>query len=159
MNLKVILYSFVILFMAFTLEQLPLPVVIDWFQPVWPMLAVMALVFFSPVVFGFWLAVPVGLLMDIETGSLLGLHVLMVGVEILLIQLLYRRLYMYNVLQQAAVIFLLVAVTQLCHYWSSNLIRDDVRQVSIWLPALMSALMWPWIYVVGYRMLLKFQRT
>lgn len=159
MNFKTTLYSLFLIFMGFTLEHLPLPSFLDWFQPAWVMLTVITLVFFAPHVFGFWLAIPVGLLLDVEHGTLLGLHIILVAVLILLVQLFYRRMYMFNVLQQALVLFLLIVVTEILSYWSMTIISNDVRPVMIWTPALTSAVMWPWVYVVGYRTLLFLQRN
>jgi rod shape-determining protein MreD len=158
-NFKTTLYSLFLIFMGFTLEHLPLPSFLDWFQPAWVMLTVITLVFFAPHVFGFWLAIPVGLLLDVEHGTLLGLHIILVAVLILLVQLFYRRMYMFNVLQQALVLFLLIVVTEILSYWSMTIISNDVRPVMIWTPALTSAVMWPWVYVVGYRTLLFLQRN
>lgn len=159
MNFKTIIYSLFLIFMGFTLEHLPLPAVMDWFQPAWVMLVVVTLVFFAPHIFGFWLALPLGLLMDVEHGSVLGQHIILIAVLVLLVQLLYRRMYMFNVVQQALVLFLLIVVTEILSYWSLSLISHDVRPVEIWMPAILSAVMWPWIYVVGYRTLLFLQRN
>lgn len=159
MNFKTIIYSLFLVFMGFTLEHLPLPAVMDWFQPAWVMLVVVTLVFFAPHIFGFWLALPLGLLMDVEHGSVLGQHIILIAVLVLLVQLLYRRMYMFNVVQQALVLFLLIVVTEILSYWSLSLISHDVRPVEIWMPAILSAVMWPWIYVVGYRTLLFLQRN
>ena len=159
MNLKTTLYSLLLIFMAFTLEHLPLPAVVEWFQPAWVMLAVITLVFFAPHIFGYWLSIPVGLLLDVEHGTLLGLHTILVAVLIFMVQLFYRRMYMFNVVQQALVLFLLIVVTEILSYWSMSIISSDVRPVMIWTPALTSAFMWPWVYVVGYRTLLFLQRN
>ena len=66
---------------------------------------------------------------------------------------------MFNVVQQALVLFLLIVVTEILSYWAMSIISNDVRPVMIWTPALTSAVMWPWVYVVGYRTLLFLQRN
>ena len=38
MSARAIFFSFFMIFIAFVLEHLPLPVVVDWFQPAWVML-------------------------------------------------------------------------------------------------------------------------
>lgn len=157
MSARAIFFSFFMIFIAFVLEHLPLPVVVDWFQPAWVMLCITALVLFAPNVFGLWLAIPLGLMMDVEQGTLFGLHVVMVTVHILMLQILYRRMFLFNVLQQAIVIMLLIAMQQLIHYWGLLIINGDSRPVLLWMPAFMSAILWPWVYTVGYKSLRRMQ--
>ena len=57
---------------------------------------------------------------------------------------------MFNFLQQTGVIFLLVGVQQLLVYWSVALVSEQVTPVSLWTPALTSALVWPWVYALGH---------
>ena len=65
MKLQVIVYVFIMLFVAFVLEHLPLPEVLYLFQPAWVMLVVTAMVLFAPNIFGLLLALPVGLMLDV----------------------------------------------------------------------------------------------
>lgn len=58
-------------FVAFVFEHLPMPDLLSWLQPQWALLAVTLLVLNAPKVYGLWLAVPAGLMMDAEAGSLL----------------------------------------------------------------------------------------
>ncbi|WP_300426281.1 rod shape-determining protein MreD [uncultured Thalassolituus sp.] len=158
MKLQVIVYVFIMLFVAFVLEHLPLPDVLYLFQPAWVMLVVTAMVLFAPNIFGLWLALPVGLMLDVEQGTLLGLHVILVAFHIFVLQLLYRRMYLFNVLQQAGVLFVMIMGEQIIHYWAVAVLREDARPVLLVMPALFTAVLWPWIYVVGYRTLRRLER-
>ena len=139
MKLHSIVYVMIMLFVAFVLEHLPLPAMVDWFQPAWVMLVVTAAVLAAPSVFGVWLAIPLGLMLDVEKGTLLGLHVLLLAMHVYLLQLLYRRMYLFNVLQQAAVLFLMVLAEQIIHYWSLAVMREDVTPIMLLAPALTTA--------------------
>jgi len=132
---------------------------IDWFQPAWVMLVVTAAVLAAPSVFGLWLALPLGLMLDVEKGTLLGLHVLLVALHIYLLQLLYRRMYLFNVLQQGAVLFLMILAEQIIHYWALAVLREDVTPVMLFAPALTTAALWPWVYVLGYRSLRRMESS
>ena len=86
MTLQSAVYILIMLFLAFVLEHIPVPDMLSWFTPSWVMLVITAMVMFAPAAFGLWIAVPLGLMLDVEHGSLLGLHVLLVGLHVFLLQ-------------------------------------------------------------------------
>ena len=136
------------LFLAFVLERLPMPEILSWLQPAWVILAVTILVLRAPTLFGLWLAIPLGLMLDAEHGSYLGLHILIIALHIYLLQVLYKRIVMFNFIQQMAVVFLLVVLQQMLTYWVLSVLTNSTRPVDLWLPALTSAMMWPWVYAL-----------
>lgn len=136
------------LFLAFVLERLPMPEILSWLQPAWVILAVTILVLRAPTLFGLWLAIPLGLMLDAERGSYLGLHILIIALHIYLLQVLYKRIVMFNFIQQMAVVFLLVVLQQMLTYWVLSVLTNSARPVDLWLPALTSAMMWPWVYAL-----------
>lgn len=148
MDIRTILLIATTLFFAFVLEHLPMPDMLSWLQPAWVVLAVTILVLHEPKIFGLWLALPLGLMLDAEHGSFLGLHILTLAVHIYLLQILYKRISMFNFVQQMAVVFLLVALQQLLSFWVLSLLTDSVRPIDLWTPALTSALVWPWVYAL-----------
>lgn len=157
MKLEAVVYILMMLFLAFMLEHLPMPELINWFQPAWVILIVTVMVLFAPGVFGLWVAFPLGLMLDAEHGTPLGLHIILVALHIYLLQLLYRRIYLFNVLQQAAVLFLMVMAEQIIHYWAIAVLREDATPVALFAPAITTAVLWPWLYVVGYRSLKRLE--
>ena len=158
MKLQSVVYMLIMLFLAFVLEHLPLPEVISWFQPSWVILVITAVVLYAPTAFGLWISIPVGLMLDVEHGSLLGLHVLLIALHVYLLQLLYRRMYLFNVLQQAGVIFLMVMAEQILHYWAVAVLREDATPVLLFEVAITTAVLWPWMYAIGYRSLRRLER-
>lgn len=148
MDFRTLLVFATSVFLAFTLQRLPMPEILSWLQPAWVTMAVTILVLRAPQVFGLWLALPLGLMLDAEQGSYLGLHVLLLTLHIYLLQVMYKRVAMFNFIQQTGVVFLLVALQQLLTYWALWLLTEDSRPVDIWRPALTSALMWPWVYAL-----------
>lgn len=146
MNIRALILAAVGIFIAFLLEHLPMPDLLSWLQPAWVLMLVTLLVMFAPQTVGLWVALPLGLMLDAEQNTLLGTHILTLAVHIFLLQVLYRRMAMFNFLQQTGVIFLLVAVQQLLVYWAGAMVSDSMGPVPLWGPALTSALMWPWVY-------------
>ncbi|MAD45651.1 MAG: rod shape-determining protein MreD [Oceanospirillaceae bacterium] len=150
MDIRAVILALVTLFIAFVLEHMPMPEILLWLQPSWVLLVATLLVLNAPSTFGLWLALPLGLMLDVEHHTLLGTHILSMSLHIFILQILYRRMMMFNFLQQTGVIFLLVGVQQLLVYWSVALVSEQVTPVSLWTPALTSALVWPWVYALGH---------
>ena len=70
------------------------------------------------------------------------------AIVLYLLQLMYQRLRIFNIAQQMGVVFLLVCTYQLTTYWAM-LITDDVQKpLLLWMPAAMSMLVWPWLYLL-----------
>lgn len=150
MSLTRLFYALALIFFALVLEHIPLPPIIDWFQPAWVLLVVTVLVLIMPGIAGMWLCVPLGLLLDVEYSAPLGLNVMLMAVYIGMLQVLYRRLYLFNIIQQAATLFVLVLGIQILRYWAMVALIGDPRPVLLVAPAATTALMWPWVYAIGY---------
>lgn len=132
-------------FMAFVLEQLPLAPLFSWFQPQWVLMVVTVLALKNPERYGLWMAVPFGLMLDVEQASPLGLNVLLLSVHIALLQWQYRRLYIANLVVMMGVVVMLVILQQILRYWVVALVGENTVPVQIWQPAIVSALVWPWL--------------
>lgn len=119
-----------------------------WARPEWVLLVVFYWVLAAPERFGIFTAALIGLLQDSLTASLLGRHVLAYSLVVAVVVIAHKRLRMFDVWQQAGVIFLLIGIERLIKYWidmASGLTPDG-----LWFlfPAMMSALIWPWLLVV-----------
>lgn len=158
MTLKTFFYVMAMIFVGFVLEYLPLPDIMSWFRPSWITLIVTVFVLRFPNIFGLWLALPLGLMLDVESGSLLGVHVILIVLHIAFLQFLYRRFYLFNIFQQCAVIMLLILGEQIVHFWVVSSMDSNAHTVSLLAPALATAFMWPWMYVIFYKTLERVQR-
>ncbi len=137
------------LFIAFFLEHIPVPDLLYWFRPQWIALFVIILVLLKPFTYTYWLVLPVGLLADVEHGSVLGLHCFMLTLYILIIHVIYRRFMLLQLLQQTLVIFVIVIVVQSVSYAIVGLFTHT-PDVIAWIPALSSAFVWPWLSVMSF---------
>ena len=136
----IILLSFLI---AFVLAVYPMPQALQWARPEWVTLVLIYWIIALPQRIGIVASFSVGLMLDLLEGSLLGQNALSLSVVAYLSLLLYQRLRVFNMVQQVAVIFVMVGINQLVSQWVQNLTGVGSVSVVFLLPALLSALLWP----------------
>lgn len=134
--------------LALVLEVAPLPEAMQGWRPLWLAL-----------VMSFWalensrggsllLAWLVGLLQDVLYGSLLGLHAFFLVIVVFAILRVQRRLRMFPVWQQAFFLTLVFAFGQLLMFWLEVLAGTPRLLLQYMLPALVSGLLWPWVWLL-----------
>ena len=136
----VILLTFVA---AYVLAVLPLPVWLQWARPEWVALTLIYWCIALPQRVGIAAGLLLGVGLDVLEGSVLGQNAFALVVVALLSQILYQRLRVYSLVQQAAVVFILVGINQLICQWVQNLEGASVLPRQFLLPAVTSALLWP----------------
>lgn len=87
-----------------------------------------------------------GLAMDVLYGVLLGQHALTLTLITFLILSLQQRLRMFPPWQQSLVILVIFGLAQLVQLWLNALTGNRPPTLAFLLPALVSALLWPWVY-------------
>ncbi|KGE03214.1 rod shape-determining protein MreD [Pseudohaliea rubra] len=141
----VILASF---FVACVLAVLPLGPWLAWLRPEWLLLVLTYWVIALPHRVGLVTAALAGLLMDVLEGAVLGQNVLALSLAALLARLLYQRMRVFSLAQQALTVFLIVGLHQLVCQWIQNLEGAGARSFLFLLPAVTSALLWPVVRLV-----------
>ena len=129
--------------LAFLFTVLPIPTGLMWARPEWVSLVLIYWVIALPQRVGVMSAFFAGLLLDALEGSMLGQNALALSVVAYLALILYQRLRQFNMMQQAAVVFVLVGIDQIVSAWVQNIDGASPRGVLILMPVLMSALLWP----------------
>ncbi len=140
----VILLTFVA---ALLLSVMPIPLWAQWGRPEWVALVLLYWVMALPERIGIATAGAAGLTLDIVEGAPLGQNAFALGLLTYLVLILYQRLRMFTPLQQAGVIFILVGLNQLVCHWVQTLIGTPSPNLLFILPALVSALIWPWLLI------------
>jgi len=84
-----------------------------------------------------------GVGLDVLEGAVLGQNAFALVVVALLSVILYQRLRVYSLWQQAGVVFVLIGINQLICQWVQNLQGVGARSLFFLLPAVSSALLWP----------------
>lgn len=132
-------------FVAFYLAAIPMGR-FEMARPDWIGMLVIFWTLALPERFGVFSAFCAGLLFDTLVGTTLGLYGFVYSLLAYLVLILYARIQMYPVLQQAALVFLLLALIHIVGQWMKVWFMSMVSgQLQIW-PALTSALIWPWLY-------------
>jgi rod shape-determining protein MreD len=136
----VILMTFLV---AYVLAVIPLPPWLQWGRPEWAALTLIYWCITLPQRVGIATGLVVGVGLDVLEGAILGQNALAMVVVALLSLVLYQRLRVYSLWQQAAVVFILVGINQLICQWVQNIEGVSSLPRMFLLPALSSALLWP----------------
>ena len=144
-NIWVVYLSFVV---ALILSALPVPETVQWWRPEWAVLILIYWLVALPERVGLGTAWCLGILLDALEGSLLGLNALGLTIVTYVTLLSYQRIRMFTVLQQSVLLFALVALHQLISHWIKGILGLSVQNVMFLIPAFVSALIWPVIFVV-----------
>jgi rod shape-determining protein MreD len=123
----------------------PLPQFMEILRPLW---LALLLAFWSltlPHKVGMVTAMCLGLAEDVLYGTLLGQNALILTLITFLVLSLQQRLRMFPMWQQCLVILVIFGLAQLVQLWLSALTGNRQPTLALVLPALVSALLWPWV--------------
>jgi len=143
-------YAVIVLtfFAACVLAVLPLPQWLLWARPEWIALVLIYWTIALPHRVGISAALLSGLALDALEGAPFGQNGLALVIVAMLSLVLYKRVRVYSLWQQAGVVFVLVGINQLICQWVQSLQGVGARSLLFLLPALSSALLWPIVLLV-----------
>ena len=133
---------------ALFLSIIPMPFWAQWGRPEWLAMVLVYWVIALPERVGIGVCWLSGLVLDILEGAPLGQNAFALSVIAYVSLILYQRLRMYTPWQQAGVLFILVGVHQLVSHWVQTLTGVLSPNLLFLLPALVSALLWPWMSAI-----------
>ena len=136
------------LLVAFMLTIMPLPEGIREFRPDWVTLVLIYWAMALPSRTGVTVAFLAGLMLDVTHGAILGQHALGLTVVIYIVHLQHQRMRVASLIQQAIVIFFLLLLKQLIVLWVSGIVGRAPDTWLYFMPSLVGALLWPWLYIV-----------
>lgn len=84
-----------------------------------------------------------GLFLDTLEGTLLGQHALALSLIGYICVRLHQRIRVYPLWQQSLTVLVLLVLHQLLTLWINSTIGRPLAGMAIWLPPLVSALIWP----------------
>lgn len=146
--LKTFLVIGLTLLVAMSLAVWPLP---DWarpYRPDWVALALIYWVMAVPQRIGVGSGWLLGLLLDVLTGTLLGVHALGLALVAWVVLRSHQRLRVYRLWQQSLVVFVLVLLRTLLTSWLAALGGAEINPLLVWAPAVAGAVLWPWLFVL-----------
>jgi len=132
---------------ALMLHMLPLPGWLTYVRPEFVTLVVMYWVLAMPEKIGVTIAWCVGLLLDVTQGAILGQHALGLVIVAYILQLEYQRIRVFSLVQQALVVFVLLLIKQIMVLWVYGLVGHAPSLQLYFLPSLIGAIIWPWVYL------------
>ncbi|XOV87260.1 MAG: rod shape-determining protein MreD [Pseudomonadota bacterium] len=124
------------------------PSEVGYLRPEWVVLALIYWVIALPQRIGIAVAWFVGLMMDVLLGDLLGQHGIAYIIVAYIAQSLYQRLRMFRIWQQSLIVFGIVGLNQLINFWIESI--AGLAEWSFWylLPSVVSAFLWPWVFLI-----------
>jgi rod shape-determining protein MreD len=134
--------------LALLLSVATLPTFMEVGRPLWLALILTYWVLALPHRVGMTTAWCVGLLADVLNGALLGQNALILTLVTFLVLSLHQRLRMFPMWQQSMVLLVVFGLAQLVQLWLNALTGSRPPTLAFVLPALVSALLWPWVCVI-----------
>lgn len=131
--------------LALLLSVASMPKFMELGRPLWLALFLTYWVLALPHRVGMTTAWCLGLLADVLNGSLLGQNALILTLITFLVLTLHQRLRMFPMWQQSTVLLVVFGLAQLVQLWLNALTGSRPPTLAFVLPALVSALLWPWV--------------
>lgn len=125
---------------------------LGWLRPAWVAMVVFFWVMELPHRMGLVSAWLTGLLLDVLYADPLGLNGVILASITFVGWRLYERLRMYSILQQGGVVFLLVLAGELGRLLVQDLVFDRGWSWGVLFPALVSFVVWPFLYLALSRL-------
>tara|TARA_S200000501_G_scaffold363367_1_gene394204 strand:- start:2407 stop:2892 length:486 start_codon:yes stop_codon:yes gene_type:complete len=143
----VVTFLFAMILSVFRLPD-SLPLMLAYLRPEWITLVLIYWAIALPKTVGMKSAWIIGLLTDALLGSLLGQHAFVFMLVVYISSSLYQRLRMMASWQQSLFVFAVIFLSQSVFFWTGQ-ITGTVQWTNLYfLPSIISALLWPWIFII-----------
>ncbi|MDX9688043.1 rod shape-determining protein MreD [Halopseudomonas formosensis] len=133
---------------ALILSVMPMPAPFDAGRPMWLAMVVAYWVMALPHRVGLLTAWVAGLATDVLFGELFGQNALVLVMVAWLVLLLYQRIRRFPLWQQSLVMLPVLGIAQMVSLWLSSLVGNRPPTLLYLLPALVSTVLWPWVFTV-----------
>lgn len=152
---------FLTIVMAVLLTLIPMPEVLAPFKPYWVALVVIYWSLETQDMISLGLAFLIGIVLDILSASLMGLHALSLVVMVFLVQHFRSRLRFFPPWQQALSVLGLLVNDRIILIWITALLGEPLPRWQYWLPPLIGMALWPWVFLFldRIRAMTRYQKT
>ena len=133
---------------AALLSLLPLPDMLLPFKPYWVALVMIYWSLETNDMISLGMAFVIGLLFDILSSSLMGLHGLSLVVMVFLVQRFRSRLRFFPPWQQALGVLGLLVNDRIILIWITALLGESMPTWQYWLSPLVGMALWPWLFLL-----------
>ena len=138
----------VTLALAMLLTVLPLPYILQPMRPYWVALVMIFWCLETRGLITLGSAFLTGLVLDLLTGSLLGMHALGLVILVYLVTRFRARLRFFPPWQQAFSVLALLLNDRIILLWIISLQGDALPTASFWLAPVISTMLWPWLFLL-----------
>jgi len=133
---------------AMLLTIVPLPGFVQPLQPYWVALVLIYWCLETQGLVRLGGAFLAGLVLDLLTGSLLGMHALGLVILVYLVTRFRARLRFFPPWQQALSVLALLLNDRIILLWIVGLRGDPLPSASFWLAPVVGTLLWPWVFLL-----------
>jgi rod shape-determining protein MreD len=130
------------------LSILPLPAWMAMAKPLWVPMVVLYWIIALPQAMGMMKAWAMGLLIDVTHGVILGQHAMAMATIAFFMLPQHQRIRNYPLLQQSLVVFIVLGIYQMLGLWLDSVSGRSNSITLFLLPAVTSALLWPWLFIL-----------
>jgi rod shape-determining protein MreD len=150
MNMRQDRYSIILatIAVAAILTLLPLPPIFDLMRPYWVALVIIYWGLETQDYISLGLAFTIGILLDLLTASLLGMHALSLVIIVYLVTRFRARLRFFPPWQQALSVLALLVNDRIILLWIISLRGEPLPSLVFWLPPLIGTALWPWLFLL-----------
>lgn len=138
---------FLTIMAAVLLSLLQMPEMLLPFIPYWVAMVVIYWSMETRGIIGLGHAFLIGLVLDVLSGSLMGLHALSLVIMVFLVQRFRSRLRFFPPWQQAFSILGLLVNDRIILIWITVLLGESLPTWKYWLPPLVGMAIWPWLFL------------
>lgn len=132
---------------AMLLTLVPLPDSIDVLRPYWVALVIIYWALEVQGAINLGSAFLTGLVLDILTGGLMGMHALSLVVMVYLVERFRARIRFFPPWQQALAVLALLVNDRIIVLWIGTLLGEPVPTWHYWLAPLTGTIIWPWLFI------------
>lgn len=141
----IIVTSFIV---AFMLTAMPLPAWAGNWRPIWVAMVLVYWCMALPDRVGIGIAWLLGLVLDVQQGTILGQHALAFSVVAYLTVISHQRTRVFPLVQQAVLVGCYLLLLQFLILWIKGMMGAPPEHWTFWMPVLTSMLLWPWLFVI-----------
>ena len=139
---------FISVLIAFLLTALPLPASVNNWRPAWVAMVLIYWCMALPGRIGIGIAWCLGLLLDVQQGALLGQNALGLALIAYFVIQIHKRFRLFPLVQQSCLIGFMIIFYLLIASWVSGIMGIPPQSWTYWMPAFMSMILWPWLFVI-----------
>jgi rod shape-determining protein MreD len=141
----IIIVSFII---AYMLTAMPLPEwALNW-RPAWVTIVLIYWCLAIPNRVGIGIAWALGLLLDVQQGTVFGQHAIALTIIAFIIIKTHQRVRVFPLVQQALLVCVLLLLAQLFTLWIRAMMGFTPQHWTYWAPAFTSMIIWPWLFII-----------